>query len=172
MPPPPSALPCPAVRDVRRVPPALHRRPAASSCCAPLPLSPALNSTPARLSLRPSPSPAPPCPASLLQTALPNARVLYSSATGASEPNNLRYMVRLGTFGYRCVAVVRARGSIACMKVAVCAQNRGQNSREGGGGALSMGLCMMAVAWHARVSSSLPAVIPPPHTHPDGVLPC
>ncbi|GIM01409.1 hypothetical protein Vretimale_6229 [Volvox reticuliferus] len=35
-----------------------------------------------------------------LQDQLPNARVLYSSATGASEPNNLRYMVRLGSFGY------------------------------------------------------------------------
>lgn len=31
-----------------------------------------------------------------LQDQLPNARVLYSSATGASEPDNLRYMVRLG----------------------------------------------------------------------------
>lgn len=29
------------------------------------------------------------------------ARVLYSSATGASEPNNLAYMTRLGTFGYK-----------------------------------------------------------------------
>ena len=35
-----------------------------------------------------------------LQDALPRARVLYSSATGASEPNNLGYMTRLGTFGY------------------------------------------------------------------------
>ncbi|KAG2427670.1 hypothetical protein HXX76_012319 [Chlamydomonas incerta] len=33
-----------------------------------------------------------------LQDRLPNARVLYSSATGASEPDNLRYMVRLGAF--------------------------------------------------------------------------
>jgi len=30
-----------------------------------------------------------------LQDAVPNARVLYSSATGASEPANLGYMVRL-----------------------------------------------------------------------------
>lgn len=29
-----------------------------------------------------------------LQLALPNARVLYSSATGASEPMNMAYMVR------------------------------------------------------------------------------
>ncbi|GFR48740.1 hypothetical protein Agub_g10698, partial [Astrephomene gubernaculifera] len=35
-----------------------------------------------------------------LQDQLPNARVLYSSATGASEPDNLRYMIRLGSFGY------------------------------------------------------------------------
>ncbi|KAG2496515.1 hypothetical protein HYH03_005339 [Edaphochlamys debaryana] len=35
-----------------------------------------------------------------LQDQLPMARLLYSSATGASEPDNLRYMVRLGTFGY------------------------------------------------------------------------
>ncbi|GFR48198.1 hypothetical protein Agub_g10015, partial [Astrephomene gubernaculifera] len=35
-----------------------------------------------------------------LQHQLPDARVLYSSATGASEPDNLRYMVRLGSFGY------------------------------------------------------------------------
>ncbi|GLC46902.1 hypothetical protein PLESTB_001282200 [Pleodorina starrii] len=35
-----------------------------------------------------------------LQDQLPNARVLYSSATGASEPNNLRYMIRLGAFDY------------------------------------------------------------------------
>ncbi len=27
--------------------------------------------------------------------------MLYSSATGASEPNNLAYMTRLGTFGYK-----------------------------------------------------------------------
>lgn len=31
---------------------------------------------------------------------LPNARVLYSSATGASEPNNLGYMYRLGASGF------------------------------------------------------------------------
>lgn len=35
-----------------------------------------------------------------LQQVLPRAKVLYSSATGASEPNNLAYMVRLGTFGF------------------------------------------------------------------------
>lgn len=35
-----------------------------------------------------------------LQLNLPTARVLYSSATGASEPNNLAYMVRLGACGF------------------------------------------------------------------------
>ena len=35
-----------------------------------------------------------------LQDALPQARVLYCSATGASEPKNLAYMTRLGTFGH------------------------------------------------------------------------
>ena len=34
-----------------------------------------------------------------LQTALPGARVVYCSATGASEPRNLGYMVRLGLWG-------------------------------------------------------------------------
>lgn len=32
-----------------------------------------------------------------LQKALPRARVLYCSATGASEPRNLAYMIRLGS---------------------------------------------------------------------------
>ena len=36
-----------------------------------------------------------------LQLNLPKARVLYSSATGASEPNNLAYMIRLGTCGFK-----------------------------------------------------------------------
>ncbi|BDA48430.1 probable protein strawberry notch homolog 1 [Coccomyxa sp. Obi] len=35
-----------------------------------------------------------------LQKVLPRAKVLYSSATGASEPHNLAYMVRLGNFGF------------------------------------------------------------------------
>jgi hypothetical protein len=34
-----------------------------------------------------------------LQHELPNAKVVYSSATGASEPRNLAYMVRLGMAG-------------------------------------------------------------------------
>ena len=35
-----------------------------------------------------------------LQLAIPDARVLYCSATGASEPRNLGYMTRLGHFGW------------------------------------------------------------------------
>lgn len=34
-----------------------------------------------------------------LQNKLPNARVVYASATGASEPRNMAYMVRLGMWG-------------------------------------------------------------------------
>ncbi|XP_071551704.1 protein strawberry notch homolog 1 isoform X1 [Panulirus ornatus] len=34
-----------------------------------------------------------------LQTKLPKARVVYASATGASEPKNMAYMVRLGIWG-------------------------------------------------------------------------
>ncbi|VVC91949.1 unnamed protein product [Leptidea sinapis] len=34
-----------------------------------------------------------------LQTKLPRARVVYASATGASEPRNMAYMVRLGIWG-------------------------------------------------------------------------
>lgn len=35
----------------------------------------------------------------LLQNLHPNARVIYSSATGASEPYHLSYMTRLGLWG-------------------------------------------------------------------------
>ena len=34
-----------------------------------------------------------------MQAKLPEARVIYCSATGASEPRNLGYMVRLGLWG-------------------------------------------------------------------------
>ena len=34
-----------------------------------------------------------------LQEKLPNARIIYASATGASEPKNMAYMVRLGLWG-------------------------------------------------------------------------
>lgn len=33
------------------------------------------------------------------QARLPEARVVYCSATGASEPRNMGYMVRLGLWG-------------------------------------------------------------------------
>ncbi|GAB4819275.1 hypothetical protein N2152v2_006321 [Parachlorella kessleri] len=36
-----------------------------------------------------------------LQERLPEAKVLYSSATGASEPRNLAYMTRLGMWGFK-----------------------------------------------------------------------
>lgn len=36
-----------------------------------------------------------------LQKLLPGAKVLYSSATGASEPRNLAYMSRLGMWGFQ-----------------------------------------------------------------------
>ena len=35
-----------------------------------------------------------------IQDCLPDAALLYSSATGISEPNNMAYMTRLGTFGF------------------------------------------------------------------------
>jgi hypothetical protein len=34
-----------------------------------------------------------------LQQALPNARVIYASATGATEPRDMAYMTRLGLWG-------------------------------------------------------------------------
>ena len=34
-----------------------------------------------------------------LQKQLPKARIVYASATGASEPKNMAYMVRLGIWG-------------------------------------------------------------------------
>ena len=34
-----------------------------------------------------------------LQMSLPKARVVYASATGASEPRNMAYMARLGLWG-------------------------------------------------------------------------
>lgn len=35
----------------------------------------------------------------MYQDKLPEARVVYCSATGASEPRNMGYMVRLGLWG-------------------------------------------------------------------------
>lgn len=40
-----------------------------------------------------------------IQEALSGARVLYCSATGASEPKNLAYMTRMGLFGYKDFSV-------------------------------------------------------------------
>ena len=34
-----------------------------------------------------------------LQNKLPKARIIYASATGASEPRNMAYMTRLGLWG-------------------------------------------------------------------------
>ena len=34
-----------------------------------------------------------------LQRRLPKARIVYASATGASEPRNMAYMTRLGIWG-------------------------------------------------------------------------
>lgn len=34
-----------------------------------------------------------------LQSSLPKARIVYASATGASEPKNMAYMTRLGIWG-------------------------------------------------------------------------
>ena len=60
----------------------------------------------------------------LLQNHLPRARVLYASATGASEVNNLAYAVRLGLWGpetafanrERFISEIRA-GGIAAMEL-------------------------------------------------------
>lgn len=42
---------------------------------------------------------------------LPRARVIYSSATGASEPSNLAYMTRLGCWGFKNMAdMIRTLG--------------------------------------------------------------
>jgi hypothetical protein len=49
-----------------------------------------------------------------LQRALPKARVMYCSATGASEPESLSYMRRLGSFGFgstgKMLAAVKKHG--------------------------------------------------------------
>lgn len=36
-----------------------------------------------------------------IQERVPDAAVMYSSATGISEPQNMAYMTRLGTFGHQ-----------------------------------------------------------------------
>src|SRR3546814_15217416 len=60
----------------------------------------------------------------LLQNHLPGARVLYASATGASDVNNLAYAVRLGLWGpgtafddrEQFIAGIR-KGGIAAMEL-------------------------------------------------------
>lgn len=42
----------------------------------------------------------------MLQDLLPNARVFYSSATGASEPRNLCYMTRIPVKGFNSMSEV------------------------------------------------------------------
>ena len=60
----------------------------------------------------------------LLQNNLPSARVLYASATGASDINNLAYAVRLGLWGYDTAFATREAfiesiraGGIAAMEL-------------------------------------------------------
>nr|XP_017015411.2 protein strawberry notch [Drosophila takahashii] len=68
-----------------------------------------------------------------LQKLLPNARVVYASATGASEPRNMAYMVRLGLWGqgtaypefYEFVNAVEKRGIGAMEIVAMDMKLRG-----------------------------------------------
>ncbi len=64
-------------------------------------LEPPPPALPSRL-LAPSPPRSLPfLPACCLQEQLTDAKILYSSATGASEPKNLAYMTRLGLFGFK-----------------------------------------------------------------------
>ncbi|XP_039226214.1 uncharacterized protein LOC6528276 isoform X3 [Drosophila yakuba] len=68
-----------------------------------------------------------------LQKLLPKARVVYASATGASEPRNMAYMVRLGLWGpgtaypefYEFVNAVEKRGIGAMEIVAMDMKLRG-----------------------------------------------
>ncbi|KAK4029142.1 protein strawberry notch [Daphnia magna] len=68
-----------------------------------------------------------------LQSKLPKARVIYASATGASEPRNMAYMVRLGLWGQGTpfkeftdfIAAVEKRGVGAMEIVAMEMKHRG-----------------------------------------------
>lgn len=57
--------------------------------------------------------------------------MLYSSATGASEPNNLAYMTRLGTFGYksmvRSLCDLKRPGLVPAMCCACLGSRMGSN---------------------------------------------
>lgn len=50
-----------------------------------------------------------------LQRRLPNARVMYVSATGATDSKNLGYMTRLGLFG-RGLPIKDKREFVKCLK--------------------------------------------------------
>ncbi|CAD6187636.1 unnamed protein product [Caenorhabditis auriculariae] len=68
-----------------------------------------------------------------LQKALPNARVVYASATGATEPRNMAYMTRLGLWGEgqafpefaQFIGAVERRGVGAMEIVAMDMKQRG-----------------------------------------------
>uniref|UniRef100_A0A914Y3P1 Uncharacterized protein n=1 Tax=Panagrolaimus superbus TaxID=310955 RepID=A0A914Y3P1_9BILA len=68
-----------------------------------------------------------------LQRALPNARIVYASATGATEPRNMAYMERLGLWGAGTVFhdfgafldIVNRRGMGAMELVAMDMKRRG-----------------------------------------------
>jgi hypothetical protein len=68
-----------------------------------------------------------------LQRKLPKARIVYASATGASEPKNMAYMVRLGLWGHGTsfkefsdfVSTVEKRGVGAMELVAIDMKLRG-----------------------------------------------
>lgn len=68
-----------------------------------------------------------------LQTKLPKARIVYASATGATEPRNMGYMVRLGIWGTGTpfedfnafVSTVEKRGVGAMELVAIDLKMRG-----------------------------------------------
>ncbi|KAJ1355041.1 hypothetical protein KIN20_012161 [Parelaphostrongylus tenuis] len=68
-----------------------------------------------------------------LQKALPNARVVYASATGATEPRNMAYMTRLGLWGLgqafpefaNFINAVERRGVGAMEIVAIDMKQRG-----------------------------------------------
>lgn len=73
-----------------------------------------------------------------LQNKLPKARVVYASATGASEPRNMAYMVRLGMWGEGTpfnefadfISAVEKRGVGAMEIVAMDMKLRGKQSHQ------------------------------------------
>lgn len=73
-----------------------------------------------------------------LQNKLPKARVIYASATGASEPRNMAYMVRLGLWGEGTpfkefadfITAVEKRGVGAMEIVAMDMKLRGKDNKN------------------------------------------